>query len=304
MRAGSPRISRERPAALNDVHAPRRAALLAALLLIPGCATAPAPPEPTATGAAAASVSVVLLQNRSDAPVGRMQLRVTNASTDDLRVDSATLTSTALAAPAVWEKGTTIPAGVTRDLPVQFPGASCAAGPQETTVRITGETAAGPVAVEVTPTDPNERIPLLTGTDCFAREVRAVGEVSLAGLTVGDPSDPAQLHVRVESAGGAGALRILALESTVLFTPLDENGAPAATGPVGLELRAGETSATAAVPIVPNRCDPHALAEDKVGTLFVFAAAVEGGRSGSLTLPAPPALRGELYEYFTSACGL
>jgi hypothetical protein len=57
------------------------------------------------------------------------------------------------------------------------------------------------------------------------------------------------------------------------------------------------------VPIVPNRCDPHALAEDKVGTLFVFAVEVEGGPSGSLTLPATPELRADLYEYFARACG-
>lgn len=72
-----------------------------------------------------------LVQNRSDPPVGRLQLRVTNASEDELRIDRATLESTALAEPAVWRSGTSIPAGVTRDRPVQFPGASCAPGTPE-----------------------------------------------------------------------------------------------------------------------------------------------------------------------------
>src|SRR5215218_3563962 len=156
------------------------AALLSSLLLLPGCASTAE--QPTAAPAPEPRLSVSVVQNRSDPPVGRLQLRVTNDSEDDLRVDTATLESTALAKAAVWEKGTTIPGGATRDLPVQFPGASCAEGDPETVVRIEGTTAAGAVSVEVTPTDPNDRMPLLIGTDCFAREVGEVAEVSLAGL--------------------------------------------------------------------------------------------------------------------------
>jgi hypothetical protein len=300
----------------TGARSPARAALLASLLILSGCASTVG--QPTAAPAPEPRLSVSVVQNRSDPPVGRLQLRVTNESEDDLRVDTATLESTALARPALWEKGTTIPAGATRDLPVQFPGASCADGDPQTVVRIEGETAAGAVSVEVTPTDPNERMPLLTGIDCFANAVAEVGQVSLASLIVGDPGEPAQLELRVDAAHGASTadstLRVLSMESTVLFNVLGTDGTPSNSGDVGLELRPGEPSATARVFIVPNRCDPHALAEDKVGTLFVFAAevegtevegtAAEGTRSGSLSLPASPALRGELYDYFTRACGL
>jgi hypothetical protein len=275
-------------------------ALLAALLLLAGCAPATPPAGRTATP----QLTVALVQNRSDGPVGRLQLRVTNGSREDLRVDTATLESTALAAPAVWDKGTTIPAGATRDLPVRFPGASCADGEPETVVRVEVATAAGEVRVDVSPTDPNARLPLLTDTDCFAQGVAAVGEVALAALHAADAPGTAELEVRVDSAGGDGTLQITSIQSTTLFTPLDADGSPATAGPVGLELRPGESSATARVPIVPNRCDPHALAEDKIGTLFVFAAELQGGPSGSLTVPASPELRGDLYDYFTRACGL
>jgi hypothetical protein len=280
-------------------------AVLAALGELSGCApaeqSAPRVSEPQVSEP---QVSVALVQNRSDPPVGRLQLRVTNESAEPLRIRTATLESTALTKPAEWRKGTTVPAGATRDLPVQFPGASCAEGEPQTVVRIEAETAAGPATVEVTPTDPNERMPLLTGTDCFAQEVAAAGRVSLAGLRVGDPAGPAQLEVRLDSAGGDRGMRIVSMESTVLFNAVDSSGAPSTSGAVGLELAPGDAAVTALVPIVPNRCDPHALAEDKVGTLFVFAAEVEGGRSGKLTLPASPELRAELYDYFTQRCGL
>ena len=147
-------------------------------------------------------------------------------------------------------------------------------------------------------------MPLLTERDCFAKEVAAIGKVSLAAFHADDPTGPAELEVRVDAAGGDGTLRITSMESTTLFNALDADGEPTTSGPVGIELRRGEPAATARVPIVPNRCDPHALAEDKIGTVFVLAAEVAGCRAGFLSLPASPELRGELYEYFTRACGL
>jgi hypothetical protein len=278
------------------------AAAVAALLLVSGCASTAA--GPAASREPEPELSVSLVQNRSDLPVGRLQLRVTNGSDADLRVDTATLDSTLLAQPAVWDQGTIIPAGGTRDLPVRFPAASCTDRDPDTVVRLEGETPAGDWTIEVTPADPHERMPLLTGADCFAQEVAAVGEVSIVGLSAEDPAEPAELELRVDSAGGDGTLHIRSMGSTVLFNAVDADGRPTTSGPVSLELGPGEPSATARVPIVPNRCDPHALAEDKVGTLFVFAAEVVGGRSGPLSLPASPELRAELYAYLSRACAL
>jgi hypothetical protein len=281
-------------------HAAAIAALL--LLVATACASDPAPAPAART--APPELSVSLVQNRSDPPVGRLQLRVTNESDSEVRIASATLDSTELAAPAEWHRGTRIPAGITRDLPVQFPGASCAEGKQTTIVRLEVEAEPQPVTVEVVPTDPNERLPLLTEADCFLQQIASVGTLSLAGLDAADASRPARLLLRAASAGGTGTLRVTEVQSTVLFNLLGRDGEPANLAPVDLTLPPGEASVTVAVPIVPNRCDPHALAEDKVGTLFVFAAEVAGGRSGTVTLPASPDLRGDLYDYFTRACGL
>jgi hypothetical protein len=257
---------------------------------------APVPAEP--------AIRVVLMQSRSDATTGRLQLRVTNDSIDDLDVRAVTLDSTALASPAVWSKGTTVPAGATRDLPVAFPGASCALGEPQTMVRVEAARPGGSVTVEVTPADPTERLELLTSRDCFRQQVDALADVSLGRLDADDAAEPALLEVRVDSAGGPGGLRIRSIESTTLFTPLDADRLPTTVGTVGIELRPGNRRASASVPIVPNRCDPHALAEDKTGTVFVVAAEIAGGAAGTISLPASDALRAELYDYFTRACGL
>ena len=53
--------------------------------------------------------------------------------------------------------------------------------------------------------------------------------------------------------------------------------------------------------IRPARCDPHAVAEDKVGTLLPLNVSV-GGREGQLKIAAGTALRGQIYDFVTSAC--
>ena len=53
--------------------------------------------------------------------------------------------------------------------------------------------------------------------------------------------------------------------------------------------------------IRPARCDPHAVAEDKVGTLLPLNVSL-GGREGQLKIAAGTALRGQIYDFVTSAC--
>ncbi len=54
--------------------------------------------------------------------------------------------------------------------------------------------------------------------------------------------------------------------------------------------------------IRPARCDPHAVAEDKVGTLIPLRVTV-AGRDGVLKVGAGAQLRGRIYDFITSACG-
>ena len=54
----------------------------------------------------------------------------------------------------------------------------------------------------------------------------------------------------------------------------------------------------------PARCDAHALADDKRGTILPFAVATGDGREGRLELPAGDALKADLYAYYAERCGL
>jgi hypothetical protein len=56
-----------------------------------------------------------------------------------------------------------------------------------------------------------------------------------------------------------------------------------------------------AIVVRPARCDPHAVAEDKVGTLIPLALDV-AGQEGVVKVAASPALRGQLYDAVIRIC--
>ncbi len=58
------------------------------------------------------------------------------------------------------------------------------------------------------------------------------------------------------------------------------------------------------VPVVPTRCDAHALAEDKVGTLVPLEVAVDDGPAGRLLLPVTPDVAADLVGWVARRCGL
>lgn len=55
--------------------------------------------------------------------------------------------------------------------------------------------------------------------------------------------------------------------------------------------------------LVPARCDPHALAEDKVGTLFPVHVRADGlGPDASYDLPLDDGTRAELRGFWSTYC--
>jgi hypothetical protein len=78
--------------------------------------------------------------------------------------------------------------------------------------------------------------------------------------------------------------------------------APEPPWPHSLTLRTGGAPAEVRLGIRPARCDPHAVAEDKVGTLLPLRVRV-AGREGVLKIDAGSRLRGRIYDFVTKACG-
>ena len=191
-----------------------------ALISLAGCA---APVAPEATLPPGTRVEVV--QNRTDYAAGRMQLRVVNESASDLVVQKVTYADDRFVADAVWAGDSTIRPGVTRDLPVTIPTASCppsasgGAGRAQLVFAV-GE-ADGSETVEVT--DPLEMVERVTAEQCAAAAVDDAAEIDLgASLEFrGSGADEVALVPLTVAATGDAAVVVESLASTVLLQPED-----------------------------------------------------------------------------------
>ncbi len=134
---------------------------------------------------------------------------------------------------------------------------------------------------------------------CLAREASAVAAITLApDLEVAADGRTAVLRLLMQPrAAGAGELVIDRVEETTLLAE-----APQARWPRSVTVRAGGPGAELRLGIRPSRCDPHAVAEDKVGTLLPLRVRV-AGREGVLKIDSGSQLRGRIYDFVTKACG-
>ncbi|HWL01814.1 MAG TPA: hypothetical protein VNQ52_05500 [Microbacteriaceae bacterium] len=290
-----------------------RVPLLAVALsatLLASCASAPDTGENASVGLPA-GVTVDVYQTRTDLPARKLEIAITNASDEDLTVTGAEFASPQFVAPAVWTPrpgGTVIRAGAGVDLPVQLAEPACDEPAPAGLVRIRFTTADGRTgSAELPAVDRYDRLPGMRTEECFAI---AVGDV--ASLTIDEP-------VRVESAGGAlvglvpvtvsptgakATFTIDAIEDTVLLGLSDGRGGALESLPLALEISGSAPPSSFEIPIVPGRCDPHAIAEDKQGTIFILQVTAPDGTTGRMRIAAAPSARASIYEFFAAACGL
>ncbi len=142
---------------------------------------------------------------------------------------------------------------------------------------------------------------------CLTRDAAAVATIVLApDLEVAADGRTAVVRLLItpngagrtaDAGGGAGELVLDRVGETTLLAE-----APQAPWPHSVALRAGGPPVELRLGIRPARCDPHAVAEDKVGTLLPLRVSV-AGREGVLKIDAGDKLRGRIYEFVTTACG-
>ena len=319
MRARPPR-----PAA-RTARAVAAVAIAAAVVALTGCATprgsddspsATAPPGLPASTDAIAVVAEVY-RTRIDPSRDGIQLSVTNEGDAPLALDGARLESPLLSAALERTDDAVVPAGATRDLPMTLVDPRCPAGaapaePAAPDAVLLVPLADGTVAELRVPT--TDRIgqwaAWLEGA-CFAR---AVGErvelaVRAGGPGAGGGTIGVELVVRAQSGpvgdgGGADVARLTGVGGTVLLGALDAAGERAEGIPLDVVIDpASPPDAPIVVPLrfSPNRCDAHAIADDKQGTLFRVDVAL-GERTGTVTVVPDAATKEALYAAITAAC--
>ena len=295
------------------MHRGTSIALIAAVLALTGCTGVEAgvPPAKSPLPAEArfpAQIQIEVLQSRSDVVARKLIIRLVNESPASLTVTGVEFRSTQFAEPAIWSKDSTVvQSGRTVDLPVNLGPPACDDPQPQPTVLLEFEVDGVPGTVSASPLDTSGRLPELRQTECFEASVDAVSsieaktplrEVMLDGRIY------AELDLTATGSGGAGEVTIMSASGTTLFTLSDPtSGAAVPTLPLARAI-SGNGDETVTFVLQPNRCDPHAIAEDKRGSIFPLQMVAPDGADGIVYVAATPEVRAALFAFFARACGL
>lgn len=299
---------------MRPLHSIANAAITATALMIAltGCAggggkspSAEATPGDGVSSGEGVSVSVY--QPRPDVAAGRMAIQVRNDSDEQLTIERAALSSTYFTDELAWpaKREAEVGPGRAVDLRVQIGESDCA--DQKPAVHtVTVSYRLGDQASQTTtfvPIDEFEVLDLLHDAACLAERVAEVATLTATSVALpGQPGVPTALTIAVDPSGDDGQIVIRAVNSTTLLAPFD-----GATGVPELMLDAtvdARGPSEIVIPLVPNRCDPHALAEDKVGTRIPLQVTAPDGTTGRLVLSATDELRAQMYAFYSGYCGL
>lgn len=278
----------------------RRLLILAigAVVALGGCAT----PPPAAELPDGVEVSVY--QTRLDRGSRKIEIRIANETNSDLHIVDARFASNQLVEPAVWQKDSTVVrAGLTLDLKVPLPAANCDFDgdvTNEVTLRFELEDgSSGSVTLE--PDDPLGHAASLTAQDCVAASVAEHATISVSGDLQYAPgtATPAVIELAVEPTGAEGELTIESVSNTVLITVVAD---PQYTNGLGITIGPNSKPSVIHIGVVPLRCDPHAVAEDKRGTFFPISVIIDGS-SQTLYFGVGDSMRAQLNAFIGDYCG-
>ena len=283
-------------------------ALAASALLFVACTPTVAPDPTSASGALPDGVTVSLIQLRSDVAANQAQVEVHNGTDEALMVGSLSVDDArfATAATRVLDRDSRVPAGRTVDIRIQLPEMDCAAADTSAgaTLQLTYRSGDEEDAhqAEAPITDPIEFLQLLYERQCRAQAVADAAALSLAEFTPSPAGVPADLRLGIAPTG-TGAVRIVGIQTTNLLT-FDQSADPTGeTFSIGVDVAEGDTAPiTVDLPLVPFRCDPHAVQEDKRGTIFTVVVELDG-EPGQIELAASEEMRGRMLTWVADWCG-
>lgn len=246
-------------------------------------------------------LSVVVYQPRSDIAREQLALQVVNDGDADVEIISARLSSPDFTDDSVWTGSSTVLSGQKLDLRVPLPQFDCT-GETDPVVRLSADVGSPSESSEVAVTDPYDLLPRLHREACLGEEIAEIANLTPREVILPDGVAPAILVIAVDPTGAPGAVTLDAVGGTTLLLPV-AGGLANDRVELGVTIDA-DGPLEVRIPFVPNRCDAHALMEDKIGTiipLYVTTATMSGTR---WMLPVTDEQRGHFYAFFAAYCGL
>ncbi len=139
-------------------------------------------------------------------------------------------------------------------------------------------------------------------------EVAVHGIVDVQAVTL--PTDAtvgsrlvAEVQVTLTPTGANGSVVFEQTAGTTLLTPVDDAGVPTPIMPLDVTVNGTDEPSTMTLVYAPGRCDAHAIAEDKRGTIFPINVTTSDGLSGILYLASADEVKVALYDFARKACG-
>ncbi len=231
-------------------------------------------------GPPATDLTVSLYQTRSDTPADKLEIQVRNGGPEPVTVGRAQLDSGRLYGPAVWDEPVDIPPRSAVDLKVDLPPPICdGTGTENVTLAVDG------TDLVLDAPDTLGQVAAYTEQACFEQDVDKVAVIGVRAVT--------DDGIRVVTTPGPAMIGDI--DTTILFAPRD---------PGALAASPGDPTRTPEVRLRPNRCEAHALAEDKQGTVFDVTVTLPDGRTGTYALGVGPRMRARLHALYARQCGL
>lgn len=273
------------------------AGLLVGGLALTACG---APAEPPA--ALPEGLTAGVLQTRSDVVDGRLVVQVDNGTDGDLTIDRLDVSAPELEDGMVLDGPKEVSAGKSVQLRLDLVPVRCEGDAGPATIGLELQTSTGPATGTIEADDPYDTLAALQETGCLARSVEQIATFTLPERLRTEGAGDAQrawIDVAVVPTGGDGSLSIAQILGTTLLSA--EGGLNWA---YTAEIGADDPATTIELPVRPARCDQHAGAEDKRGTIIPLEITTSGGWSGLYELRASQSLKDDLFAYFTERCAL
>ncbi|WP_411558493.1 hypothetical protein [Plantibacter sp. MPB07] len=266
------------------------ASCVAVVIALSGCTTAGSPVPRATRAASAEDIVVEFRQNRDQYASDGAIVRVGNDGDHDITIVGLELAGSAFTAPTVRDRSSTVRAGQTTDLAVELPPIDCDARDGDVQVDLLLRLDDDSILSAADLPDPTNALQRIRASTCTVAAVHRIAEVAAAPgirLEGAGATTVAVLTITAVPTGAPGRLELVALRSTVLLRPVptDGGGDPPQDWPLSLTVDAADGPQSIELRIVPTRCDPHALAEDKVGTLFPLVVRIDDGPEALMTLP-------------------
>lgn len=280
----------------------------AALPLLAACGSTATGPSPsgTTTSGASSPISAEINQSRDQYGKQAILIQLTNTTETPLSVSAAEVVSRLFNGPIDWTPSDgplDLPPHQPKSLPANLPNASCVSATQAKPLATVRYADPGGNAHQTSGEAGDPYNVLVRNSDelCLASAAASIATLALdPDLDVAPDQATAVVRLAITPAAAGAGAKTLTIESIDGTTLLAEQ--PSDPWPRNVNISAGSEARVLPLRIRPARCDPHAVAEDKVGTLLPLRVVV-GERSGVLKVAASTALRGRIYDFVTAACG-